>query len=64
MNAVVPTAAERLADAIATIRPEALPDTVRLRAEELLVDVVGLCVAARHTPYVQALLGSVDGGGP
>ena len=64
MNAAVPTAAELLADAIATVRPEALPDRVRLRAEELLIDVVGLCVAARRTPYVQALLGSVDGGGP
>lgn len=64
MKADARSAAELLADSIATVRPGALPDAVRSRAEDLVIDVVGLCVAARATPYVRALLGSVDGGGP
>jgi 2-methylcitrate dehydratase PrpD len=59
-----PSVAERLADAALAIRPEALPARVREVAEALLLDVVGLCVAARGTDYIQALLGGSDAGGP
>src|SRR5690606_39080810 len=31
---------------------------------ELLIDVVGLCVAARRTDYMQALAGALDANGP
>jgi 2-methylcitrate dehydratase PrpD len=59
-----PSVAERLVECTATLTPQAVPATVRRRAEELLIDVVGLCVAARRTGYLQAILRGVDGGGP
>jgi 2-methylcitrate dehydratase PrpD len=36
---------------------------VRERAEQLLIDVVGLCVAARGTDYMKALVAAADAGG-
>jgi len=41
-----------------------IPAEVRNRCRDLLVDVTGLCVAARNTDYVLALKRSFDGGGP
>lgn len=66
MSAKLPevAVAERLADQSAALTVEAIPAVVRARAEELLVDVVGLCVAARHTDYVKAVIAGVDAGGP
>ncbi|HWI16069.1 MAG TPA: MmgE/PrpD family protein, partial [Burkholderiales bacterium] len=55
--------AQRLADQAAALHPASLPESVRLRATELLIDVVGLCIAARRTEYVKALVASVDAGG-
>jgi 2-methylcitrate dehydratase PrpD len=54
---------EILAGKVAALRAEAIPAVVRERAEQLLIDVVGLCVAARHTDYVHALLAAADTGG-
>jgi 2-methylcitrate dehydratase PrpD len=56
--------AERLVEQIASLSAEGLPEAVRSRCEDLLIDVAGLCVAARATEYVRALIASVDGGGP
>src|SRR3979490_962945 len=56
--------AERLVDATASLSSGGIPAQVRLRCEDLLVDVGGLCVAARSSDYVRALVASVDGGGP
>src|SRR5258708_38716948 len=58
-----PALAEILARGIAAVRPEALPGPVRRVAEDLVLDVVGLCLAARHTDYVAAALGAADGEG-
>lgn len=55
--------AETLVDKVLALRPAAIPSQVRARAEELLIDVVGLCVAARRTEYMRALIASVDAGG-
>jgi 2-methylcitrate dehydratase PrpD len=55
--------AEILAEKALRLRPEALPASVRERAEQLLIDVVGLCVAARGTDYVRALVAAADPGG-
>ena len=41
-----------------------MPDAVRAKCEETLIDVVGLCVAARHEDYVQAALAGWDDDGP
>ena len=57
------SAAERLVDRVAELQPGRIPPEVRARCEDLLVDVAGLCVAARGTEYVGALIRSVDGGG-
>ena len=62
MNAVSPSVAESLAESVAALRPESLPAAVRLRVEELLIDVIGLCVAARETSYVQAMIRAIDPG--
>ncbi len=55
--------AEQLVERVAAVSPEKLPSEVRSRCEDLLIDVAGLCVAARRTDYVRALIASVDGGG-
>lgn len=56
--------AESLAERVLALRGEAIPASVRQRVEELLIDVVGLCVAARGTDYVRAVAAAVDAGGP
>ena len=55
--------AEQLVERVAAVSAETLPPEVRSRCEDLLIDVAGLCVAARQTDYVRALIASVDGGG-
>jgi len=52
--------AERLYDAVA---PLVIPREVRGRCEDLVIETVGLCVAARRSDYVRVLLESVDGAG-
>jgi len=54
---------ERLADCIAALDASRIAARVRSRAEDLLIDVVGLCVAARRRDYVRALIEGVDHGG-
>src|SRR5215813_1804147 len=55
--------AERLVERVAALPAGNLPAAVRARCEDLLIDVAGLCVAARATEYVRALIASVDSGG-
>jgi 2-methylcitrate dehydratase PrpD len=57
-----PAHAERLAAAIAAI--DALPPRLVATAEALLVDIAGLCVAARGLDYVAAAKAALDAGGP
>jgi len=66
MNApsTVEAVAETLAGQCSALTPENIPASVRIRAEELLIDVTGLCVAARNADYISALIASVDAGGP
>jgi 2-methylcitrate dehydratase PrpD len=56
--------AEALAASTCALRAKDLPRVVRTVCEDLLVDVAGLCVAARQNDYVLALKESLDGGGP
>ena len=58
-----PSVAEQLADRVLALDVERIPAPVRARTEDLLIDVAGLCVAARGTDYMQALLAAVDSGG-
>jgi 2-methylcitrate dehydratase PrpD len=55
--------AEILADQALAVASGAIPRAVRGRAEELLLDVVGLCIAARGTDYMKAVTGAIDSGG-
>jgi 2-methylcitrate dehydratase PrpD len=56
--------AEHLAQKICALEVARLPDAVRRKCEELLVDVVGLAVTARRENYVQAALAACDDDGP
>src|SRR5882724_8074176 len=56
--------AEHLANRIAALDAAALPAAVRGKCEDLLIDVVGLCVTARNEDYVKAALAGWDDDGP
>ena len=56
--------AEVLAERALALRPEDIPAEVKARCRDLLIDVAGLCVAARGSNYVSALKRSLDAGGP
>lgn len=49
------TVAETLAERIAALDPARLPTAVRAVVRNLVLDVVGLCVAARRSDYVRAV---------
>jgi 2-methylcitrate dehydratase PrpD len=55
--------AEVLAQKIAALDPACLPAAVRDKCRDLLIDVVGLCVTARHADYVKAVLAAFDDAG-
>jgi 2-methylcitrate dehydratase PrpD len=56
--------AQILAEKVAALDPAALPPAVRRKCEDLLVDVVGLCLTARNADYVKATLEACDDDGP
>jgi 2-methylcitrate dehydratase PrpD len=56
--------AETLADKVLALTPDRIPAAVRARAEELFIDVAGLCVAARKTDYIRSVIAAADAGGP
>jgi 2-methylcitrate dehydratase PrpD len=66
MTAQLPetSVAETLADAIVALKPGSLPHSTTCKCEDLLVDVVGLCVAARNEEYVASALAGSDDDGP
>ncbi len=59
----MPSVAETLAAAVAGLQPERLPAALRGMAENLVLDIFGLCLAARRTDYVRAALDASDGDG-
>jgi 2-methylcitrate dehydratase PrpD len=56
--------AEHLAQKICALDAARLPEAVRAKCEDLLVDVVGLAVTARNEDYVKAALAGCDDDGP
>lgn len=66
MDAKLPQAsvAQHLAERIATLRADTLPPAVRRKCEDLLIDVVGLCVTARNEDYIKSALAGCDDAGP
>jgi 2-methylcitrate dehydratase PrpD len=55
--------AQQFCDWAAVLDVETIPETVRTVAEHAVLDFAGLCVAARGSDYVTALLASWDGTG-
>jgi len=66
MDAVPPndtaTLSQQLAEWGAALRPADIPEGMRAKTEAVLIDVVGLCLAARHTDYVAAVLAAAERG--
>ena len=64
MDAELPrtAVAEHLANKIAALDPARLPPSVRRKCEDLLIDVIGLCVTARREPYVKSAIAGWDDG--
>ena len=58
-----PTVAETLARRVVALRVEDIPASLQNRCRDLLVDVAGLCIAARRRDYVLSLANSLDGAG-
>lgn len=55
---------EALADQIVALKPGILPPATTRKCEELLIDVVGLCVTARNEDYIASALSGCDDDGP
>src|ERR1700736_708429 len=62
MDAELPrtAVAEHLANKIAALDPGRLPASIRRKCEDLLIDVIGLCVTARREPYVKSAIAGGD----
>jgi len=56
--------AETLARKIVALKASPLPDVTTRKCEDLLIDVVGLCVTARNEDYVRSALLGCDDDGP
>src|ERR1700693_4731031 len=66
MTAQLPkiSVAETLAEKIFALKPGALPASTTRKCEDLLIDVVGLCVTARNEDYARSALSGYDDDGP
>ncbi len=56
--------AETLADKIVALRSDNVPLATMRKCEDLLIDVVGLCITARNQDYVHSALAGCDDDGP
>jgi 2-methylcitrate dehydratase PrpD len=56
--------AETLAEKIVALKSGGLPATTTRKCEDLLIDVVGLCVTARNEDYIASALAGWDDDGP
>ena len=56
--------AETFSEKIVALKADALPAVTTRKCEDLLIDVVGLCVTARNEDYVRSALAGCDDDGP
>ena len=56
------TVSERLASWGTSLRPDALGQPTIAKSRDILVDIIGLCVAARNTDYVAAMKAASEWG--
>ncbi|MGH6631248.1 MAG: hypothetical protein ACREB3_16090, partial [Burkholderiales bacterium] len=54
------TAAEVLAERVCALSLKDISDPVKKNCQNLLIDVAGLCIAARNSDYVFSLKKSLD----
>lgn len=59
----VTTLSNRLATWGARLSPDDVPPDMVAKAEAILVDVTGLCLAARHTDYIASVIAGAERGG-
>ena len=59
-----PSVAEQLAARTVALRTDTLPPLVVRKCEDLLIDVVGLCLTARNEDYIASALAGCDDDGP
>src|SRR5690349_21024556 len=64
MNLPETSVAQHLARKIVALRAAGLPAAVKTKCEDLLIDVIGLCVTARNEDYVKATREACDDDGP
>jgi 2-methylcitrate dehydratase PrpD len=66
MDAQLPatSVAQHLVERIVALKAATLPPGVKQKCEDLLIDVVGLCVTARNEEYTQAAINGCDDDGP
>jgi 2-methylcitrate dehydratase PrpD len=55
--------AETLAQEIVALKPGSLPAVTTRKCEDLLIDVVGLCITARNEDYIKSALAGCDDDG-
>jgi 2-methylcitrate dehydratase PrpD len=55
-------AAQHLATWLSQLKREHIPPATEEMAQRLVLDVLGLCIAARNETYVKAVLGTTDAG--
>ena len=56
--------AQTLAEKVVALKADSLPEITTRKCEDLLIDVVGLCVTARNEDYVASSLKGCDDDGP
>jgi 2-methylcitrate dehydratase PrpD len=56
--------AESLAQKIVVLKPESLLPATTRKCEDVLTDVVGLCVTARNEDYIKSAIAGCDDAGP
>lgn len=58
-----PSVSECLAETITKLSPSRLPSAVRRVSEDLVLDIFGLCLAARGTDYARSIVAGLDADG-
>src|ERR1044072_7607627 len=56
--------AETLAQKIVALKPGGLPGATTRKCEDLVIDVVGLCITARNEDCIKSALAACDDDGP
>src|SRR3954463_9700768 len=56
--------AETLAQKIVALKPGGLPAATARKCDDLVIDVVGLCITARNEDYIKSALAACNDDGP